>query len=147
MTSEHEYSLFLDQVNKLADRRQAVTSTYLSVNAAIFAVIAFVMKDVPMADWGKRISLLLLLMAAVIICDLWRRLITRYSELLKWWFKQLRALEDKLSDSNRLLTEEYNELYKKGHTRIGTYETRLISIFQILYVAFGVGMIGAWLFL
>jgi hypothetical protein len=40
MTPEHEYPLFLGQAGKLADRRQAVTSTYLTVNAAIFGVIA-----------------------------------------------------------------------------------------------------------
>lgn len=146
MAPEHEYPLFIDQTDKLADRRQAVTRTYLSVNAGIFGVIAFVMKDVQMLDWGKRTSLLLLLVAGVVICDLWRRLINRYSELLKWWFKQLRALEEKISDSSKLLTEEYKDLYNDEHIGIAKYETRLITIFQILYVAFGVGMLGVWIF-
>jgi hypothetical protein len=146
MTPEHEYPLFLDQVNKLAERRQSVTSIYLSVNAAIFGVIAFVMKDVQMADWGKRLSLVLLLIAGVIICDLWRRLINRYSELLKWWFEQLRILEEKLSDGSKLLTEEYKALYKDEHVGIAKYENKLITIFQMMYAAAGVGMLGVWVF-
>lgn len=43
MNPDQEYSLFIDQTTTLADRRQAVTSTYLSANAAICRVIAFVM--------------------------------------------------------------------------------------------------------
>jgi hypothetical protein len=144
MTPTQEYPLFLAQAGKLADRRQAVTSTYLTVNAAIFGVIAFVMKDVQMVDWGKRISVLLLLLTGFIICGLWRRLIIRYSQLLKWWFAQLRALEEKLPDSSRLLTEEYTNLYRNDHIGIATYEDRLITIFQMMYVAATLGMAGVW---
>lgn len=144
MTPDHEDPLFLAQAGKLADRRQAVAGTYLSANAAIFGVIAFVMKDVPMVDWGKRISVLLLLLTGFIICGLWRRLIIRYSQLLKWWFAQLLTLEEKLPYSSTLLTEEYTNLYQNDRIGIATYEGRLISIFQIMYVAATLGMASVW---
>lgn len=92
MQTQVEYSLFLEQVNKLTERRQKVTATYLSVNAAIVGAIAFVLKDVQMISWGKHLSALMLLIAGVIICDLWRRLIRQYSTLLGWWYTQLRAI-------------------------------------------------------
>lgn len=45
MIPAHEYRFALDQANKLADRRQAIRATYLSVNAALTGVIAFFFKD------------------------------------------------------------------------------------------------------
>ena len=105
------------------------------------------MNEIALLEWARGTGFQIatvILIAGVIICDLWRRLINRYSELLKWWFKQLRALEEKLPDSSKLLTEEYKDLYKYDHIGIAKYETRLITIFQIMYVAAGLGMIGVW---
>lgn len=50
MPTSQDYALFVGQVNKLTDRRQAVTSTYLSVNAAIVGAIAFILQDASMVN-------------------------------------------------------------------------------------------------
>lgn len=33
-----------------------------------------------------------------------------YSTLVGWWYTQLRALEEKMPESSKLLTKEYQEL-------------------------------------
>jgi hypothetical protein len=145
MQTDAEYSLFLGQVGKLAERRQAVTGIYLSVNTAILGVIAFLMKDVQMMAWGKYLAVLLLLFAGIVICDLWRRLIQRYTDLLKWWFQQLRELEKKLPESSKLLNAEYNALYTKNHIGLARYENRLTWIFTIMFAGFGVVIVATLL--
>ena len=151
MQTQTEYSLFLEQVNKLTERRQKVTATYLSVNAAIVGVISFVLKDVQMVGWGKHLSALMLLIAGVIICDLWRRLIKQYSTLLGWWYEQLRTIEENMSESSKLLTKEYQELYTDKHRKIPIgltrYETRLTWIFTGIYIIFGVVILVSFGFL
>lgn len=137
MQIEQQYPLFLSQVNTLTERRQKVTTTYLSVNAAIIGMITFVLKDVQIIGWGKNLSVLILLLAGIVTCDLWRRLIRQYSTSIGWWYTQLRNLEKDMSDSNKLLTKEYQELYstKSKTTPIGMtrYEAILTYIFTTIY--------------
>ncbi len=141
MKKETEYKLFLDQVNKLIERRQTVTATYLSVNAAIVGAVAFIFKDIDTLEGGEQVSALVLLVSGLVACDLWRRLINQYSALLKWWYEQLRALEDAMPESSKLLTKEYDDLYggKSGKAPIGLtrYEVRLTRLLTVVYVAFG----------
>ena len=150
MKKEIEYQLFLDQVNKLTERRQAVTATYLSVNAAIVGAVAFIFKDVDMLEGGRQASALVLLISGLVACDLWRRLINQYSTLLEWWYEQLRALEDVMTESSKLLTREHDDLYggKSGKAPIGLtrYEVRLTRLFTLVYVAFGLVILLALVF-
>src|SRR6266852_4061403 len=100
MTHTDEYELFLGHVYKFAERRQTVTMAYLSVNAALTGVIAFLFKDGRLSGLSPQLSVLALLFSGIVACGLWRRLITHYSTLMGWWFEQLRALEDILPSSS-----------------------------------------------
>ncbi len=146
MQTHEEYSVFLEQVNTLIGRRQSITTTYLSVNAAIVGAIAFVLKDVKMIGWGKYLSALMLLLAGVIICDLWRRLIRNYSTSVGWWYTQLRTLEEKMPDCSKLLTKEYQELYANKPGGVTRYENRLTWVFTIIYAVFGVVILVSLIF-
>ena len=141
MTQIEEYKLFLDHVYKLAERRQLVTTTYISVNAALTGAVAFLFKDGHLIGLASQVSALTLLFSGIVVCALWRRLITHYSSLLDWWYAQLRTLEDIMPSSSKLITKEYHELFvnKKGKGPIGItrYETSLTWLFTILYLAFG----------
>jgi len=145
MTNGKEYEIFLEWINKLTERRQTVTTIYLSVNTAIVGLIAFLLKDYSLSEWIQQASVLVLLVSGVIACDLWRRLITQHSALIGWWYEQLRGLEDAMLESNKLLTREYQVLYleKQSKTRIGLtrYETRLTWLFTVLYAALGLAIL------
>ena len=86
MATDNEYQLALEQANKLADRRQAITTTYLSVNAALTGAIAFLFKDGRLPDISSQVTVLALLFSGVVACGLWRRLIKHYSALTGWWY-------------------------------------------------------------
>jgi hypothetical protein len=148
MTLDDEYKLFLKQTNELTSRRQSVTTAYLSVNAAIVGALAFLFKDGYMPDWPQQASALVLFLAGVVACDLWRRLILQYSTLLKWWYRHLRGLEDRLPKSSSLISKEYQDLYveQTGKVRVGLtrYEIGLTWLFTGVYVVFFFSILMAW---
>jgi hypothetical protein len=138
--------MFLDHINSLTERRKSVATTYLSVNAAITAALAFILKDGRLVGLPEQASALALLAAGVIGTSLWRRLTRQHSVLIRWWYEQLRSLERRMSASSGLITKEYNELYSEasrskpivGLTR---YEINLTWLFTVIYVLFAIGII------
>ena len=140
-----EYQLALDQANKLADRRQAITATYLSVNAAITGAVAFLFKDGRLPDVSSEVTVLALLVSGVVACGLWRRIIKHYSAQMGWWFEQIRSMESQLSESSQLFTREYQELYFKQNvgkdSRITPYEINLTWLFTTIYVVFAIAIL------
>lgn len=136
-----EYELFLSQVNEFMNRRQNVTTIYLSVNAAISGAIAFLISDAKLGSWKLQFSIVLLLIAGIVACSLWRRLIMQYSLLLGWWYEQIRLIEADINDCRKLITKEYQNLYSptQGKRKIGlsNYEIGLSWLFIIIYLTFG----------
>jgi len=137
-----------DHIEKLLDRRQTTTSFYLSVNTGILAVIALLVKDAQLAGLWLPGSIVLLLIAGLIACWIWRSLLHQYAILLDWWYARARELEAQIPDSTQLLTREYQELYlkvkgRKASQRIGMTERELLlnAIFMGLYAIFGLGII------
>src|SRR5215203_2885097 len=142
MTYEQEYELFLNHVNGLIERRRSVTATYLSVNAAVTAAIAFLFKDGQLQEWTQKVSVVILLIAGIAACTLWRKLIHHYSTTIGWWYGRLRHLEGVISESSKSITREYNELNMDSlRTRISTYEIGLIWLFFVVYSVFIVGIL------
>ncbi|MAT96213.1 MAG: hypothetical protein CL608_03645 [Anaerolineaceae bacterium] len=140
MENHHfEYEIMITQVNGLMERRQNVTTIYLSVNAAIITVIAFLLQDVQQITLNQQVPILLLLLSGLAACDLWRRLIRDYRKLLNWWYEQIRKLETKLENDKQIITREYNDLYKYGSVGLTKYETRLAWLFTIVYLVFLIG--------
>lgn len=136
-----QYELLLSHVNALTERRQTVTTTYLSVNTAIVGATAFLFKDGLLSTWQQQLSVLVLFGAGLIACNLWYQLISQYSTLLSWWYGKLRAIETQLPVDERIFTDEYDDLYamKRGRITIGLtrYEKRLTWLFTMIYLAFG----------
>lgn len=133
---------------KLLDRRQTTTSFYFSVNTAILAVIGLLIKDADLTGWWRIVSLLLLLIAGLIACWIWRSLLRQYEILLDWWYARLRELEEDLPDSAKLVTREYQELYLEAKDKpiaqkIGMTNREIILnwVFTSLYFTFAIGIV------
>jgi hypothetical protein len=142
------YQLTLDHIEKLLDRRQDTTSFYLSVNTAILAVIGLLVKDGSLHLSWLPVAIVLLLIAGIIACWIWRSLLHQYEILLDWWYARLRELEAEMPDSSQLITREYQELYldvedKPPRDRIGMTERELALnwVFTSLYVIFAAGIV------
>jgi hypothetical protein len=115
------------------------------VNAAILGALAFLFKDGQMPGWSHGVSALLLFLAGMVACDLWRRLLKQHSTLLSWWYERLRTLETAMPECSKLVTREYEELYTaprgRGHVGLTRYETGLTWLFTALYAAFGLALL------
>lgn len=137
-----EFKFALDYIQKLLDRRQTNTSFYLTVNTGILALIGLILKDSQLPEPWLLASILVLIVAGLVACWIWRSLIRQYEILIGWWYSRLRELEEKLPDSSRLITLEYQELYQ-GDKKIGMTPRELIlnGVFIALYAIFAIGIV------
>lgn len=150
---ERNFKFAFDHVEKLLDRRQFTTSFYLSVNTAISAVVGLLSKRNGLATNWIVPSILVLLIAGLIACWIWRSLLRQYEILLDWWYTRLRELEAEMPSSPNLITREYQDLYlaakdKKPRERIGMTKRELALnwVFTGLYAIFACGLIISLLF-
>lgn len=148
MSALEDYGLTLAHVEKLLDRRQSITTFYLSVNAAIATVVGFLLKDTPLQQDWLSASILLLLAAGIGACWIWRSLLRQYALLLSWWYARLRELEAVMPGSAQLITREYQDLYgssgsAKSLKRVSMTQRELALNWVItgLYVIFSVGIL------
>ncbi len=90
--------------------------------------------------WTTKLSIIILAISGIIACDLWRRLILQYSTLSAWWYGKLRQIESMDTQSDKLVSLEYEELYKSNNNklRLGLtrYEVRLTYLFMIIFLMF-----------
>jgi hypothetical protein len=138
-----EYQCCIEQIRRLTEHRQHVTTTYLSVNTAITGAIAFLLINSEIAASAQSFAILLLLISGVVVSDLWRRLIYQYSTLLGWWYGQLRMLES--LSSRDLFSKEYRDLYSPQSSSptfgLTHYQVYLTWVFTVLYLLFGLGIV------
>jgi hypothetical protein len=145
-----EYKLFLSHINQMIDRRQSVTTTYLSVNTVIIGGLALLFQDFQSLTAAQQVSVEALALAGVIACGLWRRLVAQYNVLLEWWYRQMRGLEENMPDSHKLLSREYDELYQPERAKVNIglsrHEMRLTWLLTALYLAFVLAVfVAKWL--
>jgi len=75
MNSFEEYKFFAEDAQKLSERRQNTSQTYVTVNAAIFAVLALLIKDVGFRGWTLALTALPLFLTGVLLCIIWQKII------------------------------------------------------------------------
>jgi hypothetical protein len=148
LTNFDLYQLAQGHVEKLLDRRQSITSFYLSVNAAIATVVGLLLKDAQLRQEWLAVAILGLLGAGLGACWIWRSLLHQYERLLDWWYARLREMEEAMPDSAKLITREYQDLYvlaaktqSKQRLSMTQRELTLNGIIMGVYAAFGAGII------
>ena len=135
-----EYRLAWEHVDKLTERRQTVTTTFISVNAAVVGAISFLIQGFASLIWTTKLSIIILAISGIIACDLWRRLILQYSTLSAWWYGKLRQIESMDTQSDKLVSLEYEELYRSNNNKLKLgltrYEVRLTYLFMTIFLMF-----------
>ena len=102
MNKFDEYQFFAETTQHLSERRQAATQTYLTVNTAIFAVLAFLIKDAGFRGWNLVLVSLPLFMVGILACSIWYKIITQYKALIGWRYDQLMAIEQAMPESHQM---------------------------------------------
>jgi len=145
-----EYKFFSEDTTRLSERRQLTTQTYLTVNTAIFAIMAFLIKDIGFKEWELIGVSFPLVLVGILACVIWYRIIIQYSTLISWRFEQLRQMEEcpEISACNQFYSKEWHEFYspraKKSRFGFSILEKQLPMLFLGLYIVtmIGVGIIS-----
>jgi hypothetical protein len=144
-----EYKFFAESTQHLSERRQATTQTYLTVNTAIFAILAFLVKDAGFRGWELAAVSLPVFAVGVLACWIWRSIISQNMSLIGWRYGQLQAMERAMPDSYQMYVKEYEGFYQTQPTTkrisFSGKEIWLPHLCLVLYAIYGVGLLGATL--
>jgi hypothetical protein len=150
MNELDEYKFFGERTLRLSERRQFTTQTYLTINTAIFGVLALLIKDVGFRGWGLVLVSLPLFLVGALACLIWHKIIAQFKEIIGWHYEQLRDMEHALPDSHEIYSNEWEEFFKPrqdkerfGFSRLEIWLPRLLFG---LYFVYGVGLTVATAF-
>jgi hypothetical protein len=136
-----EYKLFSEATQRLTERRQAAAQVYLSVNTAIFALIAFLLKDAGVEGWKLALLTLPLFAVGVFACFVWYKLIYHYKRLIGWRYEQLMVMEKALPESHQMYCKENERFFTAPNGRetfaFSTLEGWLPQAILALYIVYG----------
>jgi hypothetical protein len=135
-----EYTFFIESTQWLTERRQTANDVYTSVNMAVFAALSFVFEDMTRLSMKTCAFMSPLLIAGVLVCFMWHRLIVKYKQLINWRFDQLMAMERNMPDSYRMYNREWEDIYSKARGGFSGVELWLPRIFIALYAAIWIGI-------
>lgn len=138
-----EYTFFIESTQWLTERRQTANDIYMSVNMAVFAALSFVFQDMTKLSMSTCAFMSPLLIAGVLVCLMWHRLIVKYKHLINWRFDQLMEMEKNLPGSYQMYNREQEDIYSKAKGGFSGIELWLPRIFIALYIAIWVGMTGS----
>lgn len=140
-----EYKLFFESAQHLSERRQAATQTYLSVNTAIFAILALLVKEVGLAGPTLVAVSLPLFLVGGLACVIWQRIITQYRELIGWRYEQLKAMERDMLGSAQMCVKEAGAFFqpeqRKQTLGFSRLEVWLPRLFLTLYMVYAAGLV------
>lgn len=143
-----EYKLHLERAQKLSERRQTTTQTYLTISTAIFGAISFLIKDSGLHHWALAGVVLPLFSVGIIACSIWLQIMKRIEKFLNWQYQCLREMENDLPDSYEMLIKENDQFYApakagKKFMSFSLQEAWLPRLLIILFGLYAVGMILA----
>ncbi len=141
-----EYKLYLERAQKLSERRQATTQTYLTISTAIFGAISFLIKDSGLHHWALVGMVLPLFAVGILACVIWLRILRKIEVFLNWQYKRLREMEKGIPGSFGLLEAENKEFYaakveQKKKFSFSLHEALLPLLLIILFALYAAGMI------
>lgn len=137
-----EYKFFALSTQHLSERRQAATQTYLTVNTAIFSLLAFLVKG-RLEGWALMLTSLPLFVLGILACLIWYKIIMQYKALIGWRYEQLMAMEHTLPESHQMYVKEWKEFFEpraKERFSFSLLEKWLPRLFLALYVVYGAGL-------
>ncbi len=147
-----EYQLLFESTDRLVQRRRETTQVFFAVNAALSAVIAFLIKDLSLP--GQRLWLVIvpLFLVGMIASQLWRRTIEQYSALVDWRYRQIRRMERRAFVGNyRIFTREWDAIYAPKALRTFSFSglegavTYVFFVLHLLGMCFAIANWRGWL--
>ena len=140
-----EYKFFAENARYLSERRHTATQTYITMNAAIFTVIAFLIKDAGLSASAILFATLPLFIVGSLVCWIWYVYIKRHGEVISWHYKKLVEMEQSIPTSYQIYLKEWEEFFKPRDGRrkfsFSRLELWLPKLFLALYIACMIGIL------
>jgi hypothetical protein len=105
-----EYKLFVEDTARFTSNRQTANNMYVAVNSIVLSASAFIIKDAGFLDSWKPFVVLPVLTAGVVVCLQWSRLIVKYKQLIGFRIRELKKIENKITNCHKMYEKEI-ELY------------------------------------
>lgn len=142
-----EYKFFTERVQYRSQRRQQASQIYLTINTAIFGIIALLIKDSGLSGWILVIATLPLFFVGILVCITWSRVIREFSNIIGWQYEKLREMEKHITGSFKMHTREWEEFYRPVKSKSGfsfsNLEAQMPSYFLGLYIIYAIGTLVA----
>jgi hypothetical protein len=136
-----EYKFFVEDTNRLSDRRQTVTNTYISINSAIIGLITFLVAQGNLAGIKLGLISFPIIVAGIVVCYFWEKLLLSYRQLLNFRFEKLKEMEGEMDGCHKLYQQETERFFgpgeKSNKLEFTKVELRLPIAFIALYVLGG----------
>ena len=116
-----QWKTCVDMANSNTEKRNTANNVYITINAAILALVTFTL------DYKN----LLLSIVGILICVLWLKSIRSYTKLSKVKYDIVNEIERKLP--LQPFTCEWKELKKSGYTGLTKIEFALPIAFIVLF--------------
>ena len=143
MDKYDEYKYFGEHILHQSQRRQNFSQIYLTVNTAIFGIMALLVKDSGLHSLNLVLANLPLFVVGLLACVVWVMTIIRFKKIIGWYYEQLRAMETGIKGSYKFYTREWNLFSQKPKSSFSDLEAVMPKIFIGLYLVYAVGMILA----
>jgi hypothetical protein len=138
-----ELKFLHDRTQRLSERRQTTSQTYLTINTAIFGALAFLVKDSGLQGWSLILVSLPLFGVGLLACITWYRILLKLEVIIGWNYEQLREVERKVPKSHLTINKEWDEFFKpegnKGFSFSGL-ESQLPKLLIALYAVYGLSL-------
>lgn len=132
------YKLLVEMADRVSQRRQAANSFYLSVNTFLVGGSAFLKTLTP-----SNSSIIIVTIAGIAICALWRQNIQSYKTLNGAKFKVINDIETRLAEQP--FHAEWEELDPdsngKRHKPFHQVEGIVPWVFAVVYIAQGLTLV------
>ncbi len=139
-----ELKFLHERTEKLSERRQTTTQTYLTINTAIFGALAFLIKDSGLKSWTLLWANIPLFGVGILVCAIWLRILQKLDSIIGWNYEQLRAIEKAIPESHQLINKEWLQFFSERngrHFSFSDLESQLPRLLILLYAAYAVGII------
>lgn len=126
------YKTYLEMADRISDRREKANSFFLAVNAALISLLA---KDAfETSPAAPRELVLLVSLAACVLCYFWYRIIRSYRDLNSAKFKVIHAIERQLP--LRPYDAEWESVERGGNPKLYLPFTQVEKVVPWLFMFF-----------
>jgi hypothetical protein len=141
-----EYKLHLERAQKLSERRQTTTQTYLTIITVIFGAISFLIRDSNLHKWMLVGASIPLFIVGILACGIWLGIMKKIETFLDWQYDRLREMEKEIPGGSEILIKENKRFYepqkgKKKKFSFSLQEALLPLLLIILFSLYAAAMI------